>query len=138
MSIKYRATLCGMVIGPRGKPLKLWNNTHGYPSFTRVVAGRRRATTAHRFIFEFFHGPIPEGLVVNHKDGNKENNKLSNLEAVSQYENVVHGGGTTLSHEDVTSIRGRLHEKQEHLAKEFGVSQSTISDIKRRKSHGSY
>ena len=44
----------------------------------------------HRAVAETFL-PRPEGCdVVNHKDGNKQNNDVSNLEWVSQSENVLH------------------------------------------------
>jgi DNA-binding transcriptional regulator YiaG len=85
-------------------------------------------------VFEFFHGEVPEGLVINHKDGDKTNNRISNLEAVTPYENAVHGRGTTLSQADVVAIRSS-EEKQDTLAMMYGVSQATISDIKRRKTH---
>lgn len=45
----------------------------------------------HRFIWECFNGPIPEGLVINHKDQNGSNNSLSNLEVVTQQANLAYG-----------------------------------------------
>lgn len=129
----YTATLCGKVIGPRGKVLKTTKTVWGYHLFyTR--RGKARAHSVHRFVYEFFNGQIPEGLVVNHKDGDKTNNRVSNLEAVTQYENCLHGNGTKLTIEDVRKIRAS-NKKQKYLAQEFGVSASTISDIKRGKTH---
>lgn len=46
--------------------------------------------SVHRLVTETFLGKIPEGLVVNHKDGNKVNNNLSNLEIVTYSENMKH------------------------------------------------
>lgn len=129
----YRATLCGRVIGPRGEPLKLRLNTWGYPSFS-TNRDKKRTHTAHRFVYEFFKGKVPEGLVVNHKDGDKTNNRITNLEAVTQYENCVHGRGTTLSRAQAEEIRASK-EKQATLAMKYGVHQTTISNIKRRKTH---
>lgn len=37
-----------------------------------------------------FVGPRPEGLVINHIDGNKENNNLDNLEYCTSLENERH------------------------------------------------
>lgn len=45
----------------------------------------------HRFVYEAFNGPIPKGLVINHKDEDKLNNSLDNLEAITQKENCNHG-----------------------------------------------
>ena len=44
----------------------------------------------HRAIWVWYNGAIPEGLVVNHKDYNRWNNNIDNLEVVTQKENVEH------------------------------------------------
>lgn len=45
---------------------------------------------AHRIVWETAHGPIPEGMQINHKDLDKSNNRLSNLEVVTPAENIRH------------------------------------------------
>lgn len=42
----------------------------------------------HTFMWEMFMGPRQKGFVINHKDGVRENCALSNLEEVTQKENV--------------------------------------------------
>ncbi len=42
----------------------------------------------HRVIWVWHNGAIPEGMVINHKDYNKANNALDNLEVVTQKQNV--------------------------------------------------
>ena len=44
----------------------------------------------HSLIWETFVGDIPKGLQINHIDGNKSNNRLSNLELVTPAENIHH------------------------------------------------
>lgn len=44
----------------------------------------------HAIVAEAFIGPRPAKLVINHKDGNPANNKVDNLEYVTQKENVHH------------------------------------------------
>jgi len=41
-------------------------------------------------VYLTFVGDIPEGMTINHKDGNKKNPKLDNLELVTYGENVLH------------------------------------------------
>lgn len=36
----------------------------------------------HRLIYEKYYGKIPKGYVIHHKDGNKVNNDISNLEMI--------------------------------------------------------
>jgi len=42
----------------------------------------------HQLVAEHFIGEIPKGYHVHHKDGNKQNNKVSNLEVISQKEHT--------------------------------------------------
>jgi hypothetical protein len=55
-----------------------------YPSFRAEKRPDRKAHYVyyHRAVFERSYGYLPKGYQVDHKDGNKENNKLSNLKAV--------------------------------------------------------
>lgn len=45
----------------------------------------------HRLVWMAFNGKIPEGMQINHKDENRTNNKLSNLELVTCKENINWG-----------------------------------------------
>lgn len=71
----------------KGKVLKPWNTTSGY-SVVQLTGGRRYAV--HRLIAETFI-PNPENKpYVNHIDGNKQNNRVDNLEWVTPAENNYH------------------------------------------------
>ena len=52
--------------------------------------GIRKTFLLHRIIAKCFLFDYSENLKVNHKDGNKLNNKIENLEMISQRENVNH------------------------------------------------
>jgi predicted DNA-binding protein YlxM (UPF0122 family) len=51
---------------------------------------RKISAKIHRLVYETFVGKIDDGKEINHKDGNKQNNSLSNLEIVSRSENIKH------------------------------------------------
>lgn len=36
----------------------------------------------HRYVWEYYNGTIPEGYIIHHKDGDKANNDISNLECI--------------------------------------------------------
>ena len=52
-----------------------------------VLEFKGKAYRTHRIVYELHFGTIPDTLVINHKDGNKSNNCITNLEALSQREN---------------------------------------------------
>lgn len=56
----------------------------------RKRIGKRRSFLVHRLVAEAFLGPCPEGLEVNHKDRNRQNNVLTNLEYTTRLENMRH------------------------------------------------
>lgn len=62
----------------------------GYPRINLLRNGKNKQVFVHRLVVESFIGSIPEGKFVNHKDGDKTNNNLHNLEIVTQKENVQH------------------------------------------------
>ena len=44
----------------------------------------------HRLVAQTFLGNIPKGMEVNHKDGDKHNNSLANLEYMTRQQNITH------------------------------------------------
>lgn len=61
---------------------------YGYKYVSLQKDGKRKPRTVHRIVLESFD--YRGGLQVNHKDGNKFNNNLSNLEWVTPKENIQH------------------------------------------------
>lgn len=55
-----------------------------------VCGGKYDRRRVHRVIWEAFNGPILGRLEVNHKDLNRANNRLDNLELLTHRENVNH------------------------------------------------
>lgn len=64
-------------------------NSAGYKLRKRSMEGTlwERWEFLHRALWEEAHGPIPDGMVVIFKDGNKSNCELSNLMLISKREN---------------------------------------------------
>ena len=59
--------------------IKFYSNGNGYYK-------NKNGKHLHRYIWEKYNGKIPEGYVVHHKDHNKSNNNISNLEMISDLE----------------------------------------------------
>lgn len=69
----------------------------GQPRGSTTKAGYQRVYVdgvlmlSHRVVYMFVHGRIPDGLVINHRDSNRQNNRIANLEAVTYRQNTLHG-----------------------------------------------
>lgn len=50
--------------------------------------GNRRHKKTHRLVYEAFHGAIDPRKVIDHIDGDRLNNKLDNLQCITQRENI--------------------------------------------------
>ena len=73
----------------RFKKLKPTIDNHGYARCHLSKNRKQRSTLVHRLIAEHFIGPIGD-LTVNHKNGNKLDNRVDNLEIMSMMENIEH------------------------------------------------
>lgn len=63
---------------------------HGYKTLTLSKNGKCSTKLAHRLVAEAFLDNTESKKQVNHKDCNKLNNELSNLEWVTPIENILH------------------------------------------------
>ncbi len=91
----------------------------------------------HQLVMKAFIGNPPDGMEVLHINGDPTDNRLKNLRYGTRTENILdtyrqRGRWRKLSVEDVEAIRFSLYcgIRGVDLANEFGVSQTTISNIK--------
>jgi len=116
---------------------------NGYPSVTFWDSGKPKRFRVHVLVAQHFIGPRPDKAHVNHVDGVKTNNCVSNLEYISARENTLHqhriglvnvrgegNGHAKLNDVAVREIR-KLYGtvKGVELARRYGVSPTTISEV---------
>lgn len=97
----YYITDKGEVYNEDGKRMKTWLTTDGYERvrLTSIQHKKRVNRTVHLLVAEaFLNGGMytKNKLQVNHKDGVKTNNNISNLELVTGTENVNHAQNNEL------------------------------------------
>lgn len=139
----------GLVYGVSGNPF-VRKNSKGYIQIKfrdRLDWRREHAALAHRVIWEAVHGPLPDHLVINHINGDKADNRVANLEAVTMMENNHHARRTglipaaasgathpsaTLTADLVRTIYARAHagENSASIARSLNVNHSTVRNIK--------
>lgn len=82
----------------RGKFLTPKMNYDGYHRIQIWKDNKSKYVAWHRVVAEtFLSKPSEKHNVINHKDGNKTNNNVNNLEWVTQQENIQHAWKTGLS-----------------------------------------
>lgn len=126
----------------KGRVLKPILNNSGY---LRVAIGRNGYQFVHRLVALAFIGERPEGMDINHINGDKTDNSPQNLEYVSRQENMAHARrvglhdnrgekhyGSKLTEAQVIGVR-RAYElagvDETEIAPSLGVSVRTIKDI---------
>ena len=149
----YKASTLGRIksLARRGTYERILNpiiNHSGYYNVSLSKYGKSKNYLVHQLVAKTFI-PNPLNLIqINHKDGDKLNNKIDNLEWCTVQENITHSIETGLkpddkgcnnihskfNPEDIAWIRRNYIEKDpvygcKALAKKFNVGKATISDI---------
>lgn len=140
----YAVSLEGKVFSLKSNRfLKSFSDTSGYQYVECYKDGKKHRFAVHRLVAMAFI-PNPENKKeVNHKDGNKLNNHVDNLEWVTSSENCTHAersglrNNATLSDDVAHQICAKICEGYRvcDLVSMFGVSKATISDIKNFKTY---
>lgn len=139
---KYLASDCGRVLSfYRKKILKIDTTKRGYKRVSLTINGSSRYYFVHRIVAKLFIDNPDNKPCVNHKDGDKSNNHVSNLEWCTYAENVAHAvknrlyrngpncNCSKLTHEQVKSIKEEYIPRVmtlKMLAKKYGVTDSEI------------
>jgi len=130
--------------------IKTYRLKGGYVNVMLRHDGKSINHNVHRLVAEaFIPNKNPEYDCINHKDGCKQNNKVSNLEWCTKSENTQHAfatglkkpacgekhGCAKLKEKDVEEIRVLLAAGNTgiSIAKKYGISASAVSSIKRDK-----
>jgi len=119
----------------------------GYLQVAKMRNGVRIYAGAHRLVWRHYNGPIAPGMVIHHRNGVKDDNRLENLETMTYSENTKRAFLMGLKNQDgernpaskltdvqVKEIRQRYAAggvTQEQLGTEYGVSFQAISKIVR-------
>lgn len=112
----------------------------GYIVLHLSLEGRRFHIFAHRAVWVSVHGPVPEGLSLDHINRTKADNRISNLRLVTPRENAANApvrrgedsSVARLREHEVLEIRKLIEEGETYhtIAKRHNVSTSLIWAIK--------
>lgn len=137
-----RVTFDGRLLKER--TLKLDSSNQNYYRVHLCKDSKHRTLLVHRLVAKAFISNFESKPEVNHIDGDKENNKVENLEWCTHKENHVHraavlrrgvgenNGSAKLNRGDVLSIRDS-ELSDAYLAKVYKVEANTINRIRNNK-----
>lgn len=103
--------------------------------YYRVVLsnnGEKKHIKIHQIVVNQFLGGCKDGFVINHKDGNKHNNNVDNLEVVTGLENIQHAWNTGLNSKDKNPnrISVDVYDNMADIMYHFASLQETHDIIK--------
>lgn len=140
LEYKRKNTLTGGYSIMKERILKPVKHKNGYVVLDLHKNRFHKIILLHRIVAVTFIPNTKNRPQINHLDGNKENNRVDNLEWCTPRENVLHAVKNGLSKSkllpyDIILIRQQLcnNEKQTEIAKRFNVSKYVIQDIKRNR-----
>jgi hypothetical protein len=121
-----------------GKFLKATPSSNGYLAVYLRQDGKYHARYVHRLVMHAFAPPSSPDLVVNHKNFDRTDNRLDNLEWTTQKDNVAHACASFRhpNHKgrrieaDVIERFGKMRVKD--IAAEFGLSVDAIRTVLKR------
>ena len=124
---------------PEGKLISPYVDKDGYLCVSLRTQGTSKAQKVHRVVAKAFISNPNDFPQVNHKDANKKNNTVENLEWVTNTQNQRHAWindlkTIKLTIADVLAIKNMLnYNTNTFIAKIFKVDPSTISNIRTEK-----
>lgn len=101
-----------------GRILKPYIINSGYKMVNMMVDGKKQRKLVHRLVASsFLH--LKEGLVVNHKNGDKLDNRLVNLEVCSYKENSEHAHKNGLVNMNSVRKKVNMYDMQYNYQESF-------------------
>lgn len=134
---------CGFSRRRKGRVLNLYRDKDGYLRVRPSIGGEVTGVAVHTLVCAAFHGARPEGYLVAHGDGSKDNNTAGNLRWATPLENSadmrLHGTvpfgeanyNAKLTEAQVLEIRQRACAEQPiDIARDYGVTPENVIAIR--------
>lgn len=122
----YEVSDMGNIRNARSKRVRAISHTKQYSHLLLSVGGKHTTKRVHRLVAEAFLPAVEGKLHVNHKNGDRHDNRVENLEWVTQAENNLHAYRT-------------LHRKPPqlgHVPPNRKVEDSSVKDMDRMNREG--
>lgn len=122
----------------RPRIMSLHDTANGYQSVMLHREGKTRRFLVHRLVAKEFLGKPDGRYDINHKDGNKKNNRIENLEWCTRQENIIHASRVLgVMHYHGRAVRcietGEVFPSIRKAAERYGVADTNLGNSIRGK-----
>lgn len=125
------------------RPIPTHGNGRGYVLARITHKGKRYSIMYHHLVWLYFNGPVPEGKEINHINGDKTDNRVSNLELVERGENIRHAWDVSLRNRkrakttpvEVIEAMVRMNKagfNYREISEIFAINRNTVGDLVRK------
>lgn len=148
-SSKYKISNFGRVLNTKTNRILKGKQSGGYVRYELTYDGVHKTYLGHRLVYYAFHSDFDIfniSRIINHKDGNKQNNNINNLEECTKSENMLHSYYITKTNKKTRPILQydlnmnliAEYESANKAARELNIRQGLITSACQRKgsSHG--
>ena len=129
----YVVSPCGKIRSLKSdRVLAQFKNNRGYPTVGITTKGKQKTYFVHRIVAETFLYRDENRTDVNHINGIKEDNSISNLEWVTKSQNVRHAIETKLIDRSKTRYKRKIPRVLRLNALALLLSGSSIKDVMKK------
>ena len=132
----YVINLNGNLLNLKTNKFKKWTkDTNGYMKTQIWINGIPKNVHQHSLLAQLFIPNTENKSQVNHINGIKHDNRIENLEWVTQSENTLHSFASGLQQvtrpckKVIDIISGKIYESVTDASKEFSINRSTLSNM---------
>jgi hypothetical protein len=133
----YSICINGELINIKNNKIKIWTkDTNGYMKTQIWLNGKAKNITQHRILAKYFIKNDLNKNQVNHINGIKHDNRIENLEWVTQSENSIHSFANGLQKVTkpnmmsvIDKVNGTLYESISEASRQTGWSVSHLRNM---------
>lgn len=123
----YWVNIDGRVVNEKTRKILIPSERNGYLRINFCYNKNNYKRSLHKILYETFIGPVPDGMLVDHIDGNRSNNSLSNLRLVTQSDNMK----AAMANGHSGQIPVLQFDKQGNFIQEFPTIQAAADAVGR-------
>jgi len=126
---KKKACFCSMSCSAdslRKYPVIKFNGVTYYKNPNDGYYHSKQKRSLHRDKWKHYRGHIPDGYVIHHKDGNKINNNMKNLELMSRPQHTAHHRAGEIERKCLLEGCNKKHWAKGHCRKHYEQSRRQL------------